>query len=38
LGTVLNGTNTIRKLVAVGKYNQTTNKFTAYRIDMLQLP
>jgi hypothetical protein len=38
LGTVLNGTNTIQKLVAVGKYNQATNTFTAYRIDMLQLP
>ena len=38
LGTVLNGTNTIQKLVAVGKYNQTTNTFTAYRIDMIQLP
>jgi hypothetical protein len=38
LNTVLNGTNTIRKLVAVGKYNQATNTFTAYRIDMVQLP
>jgi hypothetical protein len=38
LNTVLNGTNTIQKLVAVGKYNQTSNTFTAYRIDMLQLP
>jgi hypothetical protein len=38
LNTVLNGTNTIQKLVAVGKYNQTTNTFTAYRIDMVQLP
>jgi hypothetical protein len=38
LGTVLNGTNTIQKLVAVGKYDQATNTFTAYRIDMLQLP
>jgi len=38
LNTVLNGTNTIQKLVAVGKYDQASNKFTAYRIDMLQLP
>jgi hypothetical protein len=38
LNTVLNGTNTIQKLVAVGKYNQTSNTFTAYRIDMVQLP
>jgi hypothetical protein len=38
LNTVLNGTNTIQKLVAVGKYDQTTNTFTAYRIDMVQLP
>ena len=38
LGTALNGTNTIQKLVAVGKYDQTNNTFTAYRIDMLQLP
>jgi hypothetical protein len=38
LNTVLNGTNTIQKLVAVGKYNQATNTFTAYRIDMVQLP
>jgi hypothetical protein len=38
LNTVLNGTNTIQKLVAVGKYNQASNTFTAYRIDMVQLP
>ena len=38
LGTVLNGTNTIAKLVAVGKYNTATNTFTAYRINMVQLP
>lgn len=38
LNTVLNGTNTIQKLVAVGKYNQATNTFTAYRIDMVQFP
>jgi hypothetical protein len=38
LNTVLNGTNTIQKLVALGKYNQATNTFTAYRIDMVQLP
>jgi len=38
LGTVLNGTNTILTLVAVGHYNPTTNVFSAYRIDMVQLP
>jgi hypothetical protein len=38
LNTVLNGTNTIQKVVAVGRYNQTTNTFTAYRIDMVQFP
>ncbi len=38
LNTALNGTNTVLKLVAVGKYDQTTNTFTAYRIDMIQLP
>jgi hypothetical protein len=38
LGTVLNGTNTVLTLVAVGHYNATTNTFTAYRIDMVQLP
>ncbi|MEA3180026.1 MAG: hypothetical protein QOI59_3549 [Gammaproteobacteria bacterium] len=38
LNTALNGTNTIQKLVAVGKYDPTSNTFTAYRIDMLQLP
>lgn len=38
VGTVLNGTNTILKLVAVGSYNQTTGVFTAYRINMVQLP
>ena len=38
LNTVLNGTNTIQKLVAVGRYDTSTNTFTAYRIDMLQLP
>ena len=36
--TVLNGTNTIQKLVAVGKYDNASNTFTAYRIDMIQLP
>jgi hypothetical protein len=35
---VLNGTNKIQKLVAVGKYDKTTGTFTAYRIDMIQLP
>jgi hypothetical protein len=38
LGTVLNGTNTVPTLVAVGHYDATSNKFTAYRIDMVQLP
>jgi hypothetical protein len=38
LNTALNGTNTIQKLVAVGKYDPASNTFTAYRIDMLQLP
>jgi hypothetical protein len=38
LGSVLNGTNTVLKLVAVGKYDQSTAKFTAYRIDVVQLP
>jgi hypothetical protein len=38
LNTVLNGTNTIVKLVAVGKYDAATNTFTAYRINMVQLP
>jgi hypothetical protein len=38
LNTVLNGTNTIQKLVAVGKYDSGTNTFTAYRIDLAQLP
>jgi hypothetical protein len=38
LNTALNGTNTILKLVAVGKYDQASNTFTAYRIDLVQLP
>lgn len=38
INTVLNGTNTIQKLVAVGTYDQPTNTFTAYRIDLVQLP
>jgi hypothetical protein len=38
LGLVLNNTNTIQKLVAVGHWNSSTNTFTAYRIDMVQLP
>jgi hypothetical protein len=36
--TVLNGTNKIQKLVAVGKYDKASSTFTAYRIDMIQLP
>ena len=38
LGTVLNGVNSVPTLVAVGHYNATSNVFTAYRIDMVQLP
>jgi hypothetical protein len=38
LGTVVNGTNTVPTLVAVGHYDTTANVFTAYRIDMVQLP
>jgi hypothetical protein len=34
----LNGVNKIQKLVAVGKYDATSNVFTADRIDMVQLP
>lgn len=36
LGTSLNGTNTILKLTATGKWNAATNTFTAYRINMVQ--
>jgi hypothetical protein len=36
INTVLNGTNKIQKLVAVGRWDGAT--FTAYRIDMVQLP
>jgi hypothetical protein len=38
LSTVLNGTNTVQKLVAVGHWDSVTNTFTAYRIDIVQLP
>jgi hypothetical protein len=38
LNTVQNGTNTFPTLVAVGKYDATSNTFTAYRIDLVQLP
>jgi hypothetical protein len=38
LNTALNGTNTILKLVAVGKYDQPSNTFNAYRINLVQLP
>jgi hypothetical protein len=38
LGTILNGTNTVLTVVAVGHYNTTTNTFTASRIDLVQLP
>ncbi len=36
IGTVLNGTNKIQKLVAVGRWDGTN--FTAHRIDIVQLP
>ncbi len=36
LNTVLNGTNTVLKLVAVGTWDASTHTFTAYRIDMVQ--
>jgi hypothetical protein len=36
LGTTLNGTNTILKLTATGKWDAATNTFTAYRINMVQ--
>lgn len=38
VNTVLNGTNTILTLVAVGKYDAVTGHFTAHRIDLVQLP
>ena len=38
IGTVLNGTNTIEKLVAVGHYDQASATFTASRINMMQIP
>ncbi len=38
LGSALNGTNTVLSVVAVGHYNASTNTFTAYRIDMVELP
>jgi hypothetical protein len=38
LNTVLNGTNTVQKLVAVGHWDNTGKTFTAYRIDIVQLP
>jgi hypothetical protein len=38
LNTAQNGANTFVTLVAVGKYNATSNTFTAYRIDLVQLP
>jgi hypothetical protein len=37
LTTFLNGTNSLQKLVALGHYDQTTNTFTAYRVDALQV-
>jgi hypothetical protein len=38
LNAVVTGANTFQKLVAVGRYDQTNNVFTANRIDMVQLP
>ena len=38
LNTVINGTNTVQKLVAVGHWSPANNTFTAYRIDIVQLP
>jgi hypothetical protein len=38
IGTAVNGTNTIQKLVAVGQYDQASSTFTAHRINMMQLP
>jgi hypothetical protein len=38
LNTAQNGTNSFVTLAAVGKYDVTTNTFTAYRIDLVQLP
>lgn len=38
INTVLNGTNKLQKLVAVGKYDKASHIFTAYRIDIVQLP
>jgi len=39
INTVLNGSgNVFLKLVAVGRYNATSNVFTAYRIDAVQAP
>ena len=38
VSTVLNGTNKILKLAAVGKWDATSGTFTAYRIDIVQYP
>jgi len=38
LNSVINGTNTILKLVAVGQLSSDNKTFTAYRIDIVQLP
>jgi hypothetical protein len=38
LSAVLNGTNTVLKVVAVGHWDLATKTFTAYRIDIVQLP
>jgi hypothetical protein len=38
LNSVINGTNTVQKIVAVGHASSDNKTFTAYRIDILQLP
>jgi hypothetical protein len=38
LNSVINGTNTVLKLVAVGQASSDNKTFTAYRIDIVQLP
>ncbi len=36
IGSTLNGTNALQKLVALGHYDAATGTFTAYRIDLAQ--
>jgi hypothetical protein len=38
LNSAINNTNTFVKVVAVGTYDETSHVFTAYRIDLVQLP